>query len=31
MGAEYDPADAKGFIKLFGLQMRLAGASKKKK
>jgi len=31
MGAEYDPADANGFIKLFGLQMRLAGASKKKK
>ncbi len=31
MGAEYDPADAKGFIKLFGLQMRLAGAFKKKK
>jgi len=31
MGAEYDPADAKGFTKLFGLQMRLAGASKKKK
>ena len=31
MGGEYDPADAKGFIKLFGLQMRLAGAVKKKK
>jgi len=31
MGAEYDPADAKGFIKLFGLPMRLAGATKKKK
>jgi len=31
MGAEYDPADAKGFIKLFGLQMRLAGASKRLK
>jgi len=30
MGAEYDPADAKGFIKLFGLQMRLGGAGKKK-
>ncbi|MBN1796025.1 MAG: argininosuccinate synthase [Sedimentisphaerales bacterium] len=30
MGAEYDPTDAKGFIKLFGLQMRLAGAVKKK-
>jgi len=31
MGAEYDPTDAKGFIKLFGLQMRLAAAHKKKK
>jgi len=26
MGAEYDPTDAKGFIRLFGLPMRVAGA-----
>ncbi|MFQ6048709.1 MAG: argininosuccinate synthase, partial [Phycisphaerae bacterium] len=26
MGAEYDPADAEGFIRLFGLPMRVAGA-----
>ena len=26
MGAEYDPVDATGFIKLFGLQMKVAGA-----
>lgn len=26
MGAEYDPIDAKGFIRLFGLPMRVAGA-----
>jgi len=34
MGAEYDPTDATGFIRLFGLQMKVAGmvdAGKKKK
>ncbi|MHC4740067.1 MAG: argininosuccinate synthase, partial [Planctomycetota bacterium] len=25
MGAEYDPTDANGFIRLFGLQMKVAG------
>jgi argininosuccinate synthase len=25
MGAEYDPTDAKGFIRLFGLPMKVAG------
>ncbi len=29
MGAEYDPADANGFIRLFGLQMKVAGALNK--
>ena len=34
MGAEYDPTDATGFIRLFGLQMKVSGivgAKKKKK
>jgi len=31
MGAEYDPGDAKGFIRLFGLPMKVAGAVNKKK
>jgi argininosuccinate synthase len=31
MGAEYDPTDAKGFIRLFGLPMRVAAAVKKNK
>jgi len=31
MGAEYDPTDAKGFICLFGLPMKVAGAVKKNK
>jgi argininosuccinate synthase len=31
MGAEYDPADAKGFIRLFGLPMKVAAAVKKNK
>ena len=31
MGAEYDPTDATGFIRLFGLPMRVAGAVNKKK
>jgi argininosuccinate synthase len=31
MGAEYDPTDAKGFIRLFGLPMKVAGAVNKKK
>jgi len=30
MGAEYDPTDANGFIRLFGLQMKVAGALNKK-
>jgi len=30
MGQEYDPKDATGFIKLFGLQMKVAGSLKKK-
>ena len=30
MGQEYDPRDATGFIRLFGLQMRVAGAVNKK-
>jgi hypothetical protein len=25
MGAEYDPTDATGFIKLFGLPMKVSG------
>ena len=29
MGAEYDPADANGFIRLFGLPMKVAGAVNK--
>jgi len=29
MGAEYDPTDANGFIRLFGLQMKVAGALNK--
>ncbi len=29
MGAEYDPTDAKGFIRLFGLPMRVAAVVKK--
>jgi argininosuccinate synthase len=31
MGAEYDPADAAGFIRLFGLQMKVAAAVNKAK
>ncbi|MFQ6035747.1 MAG: argininosuccinate synthase [Sedimentisphaerales bacterium] len=30
MGAEYDPGDATGFIRLFGLPMKVAAAVKKK-
>ena len=30
MGAEYDATDARGFIRLFGLQMKIAGAVNKK-
>ena len=30
MGAEYDPTDATGFIRLFGLPMKVAAAIKKK-
>jgi argininosuccinate synthase len=31
MGAEYDPTDATGFIRLFGLQAKVAGIVNKKK
>jgi len=31
MGAEYQPADAAGFIRLFGLPMKVAGAIKRNK
>ena len=31
MGAEYDPTDATGFIRLFGLQMKVAGVVDSKK
>jgi argininosuccinate synthase len=31
MGAEYEPTDATGFIRLFGLQMKVAGAVDGKK
>ena len=31
MGAEYDPTDATGFIRLFGLQMKVAGLVDSKK
>ncbi len=31
MGAEYDQTDAKGFIRLFGLPMKVAGAVERKK
>jgi argininosuccinate synthase len=31
MGAEYDPTDATGFIRLFGLPMRVAGLVNRKK
>jgi len=31
MGAEYDPADANGFIRLFGLPMKVAGLAGKSK
>jgi argininosuccinate synthase len=31
MGAEYQPTDAAGFIHLFGLQMKMAGAIKRNK
>ena len=31
MGAEYQPMDATGFIRLFGLPMKVAGAIKRKK
>jgi argininosuccinate synthase len=31
MGAEYNPTDATGFIRLFGLQMKVAGLVNKKK
>ena len=30
MGAEYDPTDATGFIRLFGLPMKVAAAVNKK-
>ncbi|MHC4619955.1 MAG: argininosuccinate synthase [Planctomycetota bacterium] len=30
MGAEYDPSDAKGFIRLFGLPIKVAAAADKK-
>ena len=30
MGAEYDPTDATGFIRLFGLQMKVAAAANRK-
>jgi argininosuccinate synthase len=30
MGAEYDPKDANGFIRLFGLPMRVAGSVSRK-
>ncbi len=30
MGAEYDPTDAAGFIRLFGLQMKVAAAANRK-
>jgi hypothetical protein len=29
MGAEYDPTDATGFIKLFGLPMQVQSAAQK--
>jgi len=31
MGAEYDPADAKGFIRLFGLPIKVTAAVNKDK
>ena len=31
MGAEYDPKDATGFIRLFGLQMKVSSIVNKKK
>jgi argininosuccinate synthase len=31
MGAEYDPTDATGFIRLFGLPVKVAAVVKKKK
>jgi len=31
MGAEYNPTDAIGFIRLFGLPMRVAAAVNRKK
>jgi argininosuccinate synthase len=31
MGEEYNPTDATGFIRLFGLQMKVAGAVDKQK
>jgi argininosuccinate synthase len=31
MGDEYNPADANGFIRLFGLQMKVAGAADRHK
>jgi len=31
MGAEYDQADAKGFIRLFGLPLKVAALAEKKK
>jgi len=31
MGDEYNPTDATGFIRLFGLQMKVAGAVDKQK
>jgi hypothetical protein len=30
MGAEYNPTDATGFIRLFGLQMKVAGLVNKR-
>jgi hypothetical protein len=31
MGQEYDPTDANGFIRLFGLQMKVAAEAGKQK
>jgi argininosuccinate synthase len=31
MGAEYDPTDARGFIRLFGLPMKVAAFARRRK
>jgi len=31
MGAEYEPADAKGFIRLFGLPLKVSALAGRKK